>query len=96
VQNYAPRHAELVMLAGASTKECDVDEGGCDLRGYTCLARSNSPEVAHSVHVESIILSPGEFNALRLMIIAMMAVPLLYWGVAELYWSMFGIGYGPF
>jgi hypothetical protein len=82
-------------LAGASTEECDVDEGGCGPRAFTCLAPSNSSEVANGVHMESIILSAGEFNALRLMF-AMMAVPLLYRGVADLYWYMFGTGYGPF
>ena len=79
----------------ASMKECDVDEGGCDPCGFTCLARSNSSEVANGVHMESIILSAGEFNALRLMF-AMMAVSLLYRGVADLYWYVFGTGYGPF
>jgi hypothetical protein len=83
------------MLPCASMKECDVDEGGCDPRGFTCLARSNSSEVANGVHMESIILSAGEFNALRL-IFAMMAVSLLYRGVADLYWYVFGTGYGPF
>ena len=83
------------MLAGASTKEYDVAEGGCEPRGFTCLAPSNSPEVANGVHMEAIILSTGKFNALRLML-AMMAVSLLYRGVADLYWFMFGTGYGPF
>ena len=72
-----------------------MDEGGFDHHGFTCLARSNSPEVAHGVHRESIILSAGEFDARRLMF-AIMAVSLLYRGVADLYWYMFGTGYGPF
>lgn len=83
------------MLPCASMKECDVDEGGCEPRGFTCLARSNSSEVANGVHMGSIILSAGEFNTPRLMF-AMMAVSLFYRGVADLYWYMFGTGYSSF
>lgn len=72
-----------------------MEEGYHEPRGSTYLALSNSPEVGHGAHMELFLISAGEFNALRLMF-AMMAASLLYRGAADLYRSMFGIGYGPF
>ena len=94
-QIYVPWHEEHKTPAGTSRRALSVEEGTHESRGFTCLALSNSPEVGHGAHVEFILISAGELNALRL-IFAMMAASLLYRGAADLYRSVFGIGYGPF
>ena len=52
-----------------------------------CLALSNSPEVDHGAQMELILISAGDFNALRL-VFAMMAASLLHRGAADHYRSM--------
>lgn len=94
-QDHVPWHEELKMPADASRRDSSVKKGNYERHGLTCLARSDTPEVARGAHVGSILISAGEFNALRL-IFAIMAASLLYRGAADLYQFMFGIGYGPF
>ena len=42
-----------------------------------------------------IILSAGELNAIKVTF-TMMTVSMFYRDVVDLYWFMFGTGYGPF
>ena len=94
-QNYVPWHAKHKTPAGTSRRASSVEKGDYEPHGLTCMALSDSPEVGHGAHTEFVLISAGELDALRLMF-AMMAASLLYRGAADLYRSVFGIGYGPF
>jgi hypothetical protein len=92
-RDYVPWEAELMQPVRASN--ADFGEEGPD--GQRVIVRftasfTTGAEIAGGE--ELILITPGEFNALRLMFAAM-AVSLLYRGGADLYEWMFGIGYGP-
>lgn len=70
------------------------EEGADGRRVIVRLAASFTTGAETAGGEELILITPGEFKALRL-IFAAMAVSLLYRGGADLYESMFGIGYGP-
>jgi hypothetical protein len=71
------------------------EEGAGGQRVIVRLAASFTTGAEIAVGEELILITPGEFNALRL-IFAAMAVSLLYRGGADLYDLMLGFGYGLF
>ena len=92
-REYIPWQAVLMQPVRASGG--DFGEEGADGRRMVVrLAASFTTGAEIAGGEELILITPSEFKALRL-IFAAMAVSLLYRGGADLYESMFGIGYGP-
>ena len=86
---------EAALMRPVRASGADFGEEGADGRRVIVrLAASFTTGAEIAGGEELILITPGEFKALRL-IFAAMAVSLLYRGGAELYELMFGIGYGP-